>query len=115
MRKLFNDTTVVAATTHMPFELKFDQEVAKGVAFICISIIPLCLCLALPVFLYQIVLEKETRLTETMKINGMRMSNYWIVNFLFSLLFYWITVFFFLACGIWIFKLEIIVNTAFSI
>lgn len=46
------------------------------------------MCMCLPVFLYYIVLEKETRLTEFMKINGLRMKNYWIVNFIFNFILY---------------------------
>lgn len=62
-------------------------------------VFPICLCMGLPVFLYNIVLEKEQRLIETMKINGMRMYNYWTVNFLFNLFFYSITVTIFLVFG----------------
>jgi hypothetical protein len=68
-------------------------------------VMPICLSMALPVFIYQIVLEKETRLIENMKINGMRMSNYWIVNYAFNLGFYLATVILFLIFGIKIFKL----------
>ena len=49
---------------------------------------PLYLSLSLPVFLYTIVLEKEQRLIENMKINGLNMLNYWKVNFTFYFLMY---------------------------
>jgi hypothetical protein len=49
---------------------------------------PLFLSLCLPVFLYTIVLEKEQRLIENMKINGLNMLNYWKVNFIFNFLMY---------------------------
>lgn len=39
----------------------------------------------MPAFLYTIVLEKESRLLENMKINGLQMVNYWIVGFVFNL------------------------------
>jgi hypothetical protein len=61
--------------------------------------------MGLPVFLYQIVLEKENRLIENMKINGMRMSNYWIVNFFFNLGFYCVTALLFMIFGTKVFGL----------
>lgn len=44
------------------------------------SLYPLSLSLLLPVFMYAIVLEKEDRLIEMMKMNGMKIFNYWTVN-----------------------------------
>lgn len=78
-------------------------------------IVPICLSMALPVFIYQIVLEKETRLIENMKINGMKMSNYWIVNFLFNLGFYCATAVLFLIFGIKIFKLQVFSDTSVAV
>lgn len=40
-----------------------------------------------------------------MKINGMRMKNYWIVNYFFNFGFYLATVILFLIFGIKVFKL----------
>ena len=37
-----------------------------------LGVFPSCLAIALPVFLYNLVLEKETKLLQTMKINGMK-------------------------------------------
>ena len=48
-------------------------------------VFPVLFSLSLPVFLYNVVLEKETRLIQNMKINGLQMKNYWIVNSLFNL------------------------------
>jgi ABC-type multidrug transport system ATPase subunit len=67
--------------------------------------------MALPVFIYQIVLEKETRLIENMKINGLKMSNYWIVNYLFNLSFYCATAILFMIFGGKIFKLQVFSDT----
>lgn len=44
---------------------------------------PLSLSLLLPVFLYAIVLEKEERLLQMMKMNGMKMNDYWVMQFIF--------------------------------
>lgn len=78
-------------------------------------VLPICMSMALPVFIYQVVLEKETRLIENMKINGMKMANYWIVNYLFNLGFYCATALLFLFFGIKIFKLQVFSDTAISI
>ena len=54
-------------------------------------VFPVLFSLSLPVFLYNIVLEKESRLIQNMKINGLQMSNYWIVNSIFNMATYLIT------------------------
>jgi hypothetical protein len=56
-----------------------------------LAVFPASLAIALPVFLYNLVLEKETRLLETMKVNGLRMSNYWVINFGFFYLVFLVT------------------------
>lgn len=48
-------------------------------------IFPVALAMSMPAFLYSIVLEKENRLLENMKINGLQMVNYWIVGFFFNM------------------------------
>jgi ABC-2 family transporter protein len=74
-------------------------------------VLPLCMSMGLPVFLYQIVLEKETRLIENMKINGMKMSNYWTVNFIFNLGFYLATALIFMFFGMRVFNLVVFTET----
>eukprot|EP00761_Pharyngomonas_kirbyi_P012678 gb/GECH01012705.1/.p1 GENE.gb/GECH01012705.1/~~gb/GECH01012705.1/.p1 ORF type:complete len:859 (+),score=194.83 gb/GECH01012705.1/:1-2577(+) len=49
---------------------------------------PFILTLLLPVFMYTIVLEKQNRLREMMKLMGMRMYNYWVLTYAFSFLLY---------------------------
>jgi hypothetical protein len=44
---------------------------------------PLALSLNLPIFLYILVLEKENKLVNMMKMNGLKIYNYWIVNIIF--------------------------------
>ena len=45
------------------------------------SLYPLSLSLLLPVFMYSLVLEKEDKLIEMMKMNGLKIVNYWTVIF----------------------------------
>ena len=49
------------------------------------SLYPLSLSLLLPIFMYIIVLEKEEKLLEMMKMNGMKMKDYWLITYLFYL------------------------------
>ena len=74
-------------------------------------VLPICMSMALPVFIYQVVLEKETRLIENMKINGLKMTNYWLVNYLFNLGFYCATALLFMLFGGKIFKLQVFSDT----
>jgi hypothetical protein len=105
MRTLFNDTTVVGGVQFFPFTPNFDAQIQRGLSIICLLVLPICMGMALPVFIYQVVLEKEMRLIENMKINGMKMSNYWIVNYLFNFGFYSATAILFLLFGTKVFKL----------
>ena len=111
MRKIFNETTVIAGVSFFPFLTDVETTVQRILSLICILVLPICMSMGLPVFLYQIVLEKETKLIENMKINGMKMSNYWFVNYVFDLGFYLITTFLFLLFGIKIFTLQIFAET----
>ena len=50
-----------------------------------------------------------------MKINGMRMSNYYIVNYLFNFTFYSMTAALFLLFGNRIFKISVFMETNMSL
>jgi len=63
------------------------------------SLYPLALGLLLPVFMYSIVLEKEERILEMMKMNGLQLNIYWTVNFIFDFVLYTITVLVFMISG----------------
>jgi hypothetical protein len=57
------------------------------------------------------VLEKELRLIENMKINGMKMSNYWLVNYIFNFSFYMLTALLFMLFGVKVFELQLFTDT----
>lgn len=75
-------------------------------------IFPIALSLLFPVMLYGLVLEKEERLLQMMKMNGMKISNYWLVYFIFNFILCTITniVFFFL--GAFALKTEFFLSTS---
>ena len=72
----------------MPFKTMLDLEVNKLINFAGMLVYPIAMVLCLPLFLHNIVSEKETKLIENMKINGLKMRNYWIVNGLYNFAFY---------------------------
>jgi hypothetical protein len=88
---------------------------ARAMSVMGMMVYPICMCMSLPVFLYHIVLEKETRLIETMKINGMRVYNYWIVNFLFNLCIYGVQAVIFLFFGAKVYGLEAFRDTSMAV
>ena len=64
-----------------------------------------------PMFLFNIVNEKEKRLIEIMKINGLKMINYWIVTFTFNYVFTAIIFIFFSFMGKYFFEMSFFQKT----
>lgn len=83
----------------MPFKPNFDLEINRLVNVVGLLVYPFGLCLLLPIMIYSIVIEKEKKLIETMKINGLKMYNYWAINFAFNFGIYCITVAIYYAAG----------------
>lgn len=79
------------------------------------SLYPLALSLLLPIFMYVIVLEKEEKLLEMMKMNGMRMKDYWLMTFLFSLTLTIVTYTLFYLFGYFILGLSFFTETSLSL
>ena len=46
-----------------------------------------------------------------MKINGMKMSNYWLVNYIFNFSFYMLTALLFMLFGVKVFELQLFTDT----
>jgi ABC-type multidrug transport system ATPase subunit len=57
-------------------------------SFMAALLYPLVLSWLLPVFIYNIVLEKQEKLREMMKMMGLKMRNYWIVTFIYDVILY---------------------------
>jgi len=72
----------------MPFTPKVKKEYERLVNCFGNAVYPLLLSLCLPLFLNKIIMEKEQRLIQNMKINGLQMVNYWITNGVCNFLFY---------------------------
>lgn len=71
IRSIFNDTHILAGQQFMPFIPQVKKELFKVLSTIGVYMYPVVMSLGMPAFLYTIVLEKEMRLLENMKINGM--------------------------------------------
>ena len=89
-----------------------DAFVASLLNTISALVFPLGLSLLFPVFLYSLVLEKEQRLVQMMKMNGMRITNYWFVYFIFSMLLCLVTNLVFFLMGAFVLKTQFFEKTS---
>jgi ABC-type multidrug transport system ATPase subunit len=62
--------------------------------------------------MYSVVLEKEEKLQDFMKMNGMMITNYWIVSFFFNFFIYAVTVTVFMIFGLLVVKLQFFYQTS---
>ena len=107
----FQNTTVLVGINSYPYELNIEFLMGKTDAAETAYLIPFCLCLGLPVFMYSLVLEKEKLLVENMKINGLNLQNYWFVNFVFNYGYYSVTMILFYGFGKYVFKMIVFEKT----
>jgi len=99
----------------MPFVGEDKAFVMRIISITGATLFPLALGLLLPIFMYVIVLEKEEKLLEMMKMNGMRMRDYWFMTFLFSLTLTIITYSLFFMFGYFVLRLSFFTETSFSL
>ena len=64
INKLFPDTYIFTGVMFMPIQPSFDEEIMRLINLLGAGLFPISLCLLLPVFIYNIVLEKESKLIE---------------------------------------------------
>lgn len=108
IKKLYN-VTLVTGFNYFPFKFDMQEKVNRFVDGVNAMVVPIGLVMGFPVFLLRIVVEKEKKLIEIIKINGFQMTNYWIVNYAFNLIYFWFTMIFYIMMGIYVFDM-----TAFS-
>jgi ABC-type multidrug transport system ATPase subunit len=111
-RTLFNSTEILTLVQYMPIQLEAKAELDRLLNILGASLYPIALSLLLPVFMYSIVLEKEEKLQDFMKMNGMKIINYWVVGFCFNFAIYSITVFIFMIFGLVIVQLQFFSETS---
>lgn len=102
---------IMSGVQYMPVQDQDKGWLMKLINIAGASLFPLSLSLLLPVFMYSIVLEKEERLLEMMKMNGLKMRNYWLVSFVFNFSLYIIMTAIFFLFGNVLLKLSFFTET----
>ena len=69
---------------YMPFKGEDVALLDKTVNVVGSGLYPLGLSLLLPLFLYAIISEKEDKLIEAMRMNGLDIRYYWVSTFIFN-------------------------------
>ena len=112
--KLYPNLTIVSGLQLMPIRLDDnEQNIQRVINIVGSMFYPLSVSLLMPLYMYNIIIEKEKQLIEIMKINGLKMRNYWISNFIFNYIIYAITMVFFLLFGMFVFSLNLFTETSF--
>jgi len=100
-KNFFDDVFIMSGVQLMPLNENDNQDNIQRIINVAgVTIYPVAISLLMPLFMYTIVLEKESKLIEIMKINGMKMKNYWLSNFTFNLILYAATIIVFNLFGI---------------
>ena len=97
----------------MPFNIKMNKEFSRLTNFLGVMVFPICLSFAMPIFLYNLVLEKELKLLENMKINGLQIQTYWKVQGCYNLALFLSTVILFMFSGRYVFHISFFEETSF--
>ena len=114
IKYLFPNVTVISGIQLMPIALDDNEEnIQRILNVVGIIFYPMAVSLLMPLFMYNIVIEKERQLIEIMRINGLKMRNYWISYFIFNYILYLITIFFFIIFGTYVFGLNLFRETSF--
>lgn len=96
---------------YMPFDGQDTSMLDKTVNVVGSGLYPLGLSLLLPLFLYAIVSEKEEKLIEIMRMNGLNIKYYWVSTFIFNFCLSLITFFIFFAFGRYVLALTFFTQT----
>ena len=79
------DVFLLSGVMHMPSVEDTSFYLQKAISLTGSFLYPVALSLLLPIFLSSLVLEKEEGLRGMMKMNGLKMRNYWIVHYIWNL------------------------------
>lgn len=115
MRATNSSYWLISATQSMPSITEESQIIMGLISIIGGSLYPFALSILLPVYMFTLVLEKEERLQEMMKMNGMQMKYYWLVNYCFFLFLYIVAVALFYLFGLFVLNISFFTNTNFWI
>lgn len=107
------DLFIISAVQVMPFTSNSSDILKNLINFLGSILYPVSISLLMPMFMYTIVLEKEFRLIEIMKINGLKMTYYWTSLFIQNFIIYFITIILFVVFGNFIYKFFPLYQTSF--
>jgi len=85
----------------------------RPTAVVASGIYPFSISLLIPFFMYIIIKDKEKKIIQLLKINGVKMRYYWISNFIIHYIIYLILVIFYIVFDIFIFQLNFLRKTSF--
>jgi len=111
LQTLHPDVYMISGSQAMPLSSSDGLFASQINALVGAAVYPLAISLLLPIFMYGIIHEKEERLREIMKMNGLKMINYWIANYLWCLCLYIIAVSLFFIFGRFILKTDFFTET----
>lgn len=83
LRTFDDNLWLVSGIQYMPITIEQDAFVKNVLSITGASLFPLALSLLLPIFMHSIVSEKEEKLLEIMRMNGMKMTPYWAATLTF--------------------------------
>lgn len=104
---------IVSGIQLMPFELNNDDNISRLINLAGATFYPLAISLLMPLFMYTIVLEKESKLVEIMKINGMKMTYYWLSLLVFDYGIYFCTFIMYFIFGAYIYSFGLFYQTSY--
>ncbi len=112
IKNFFEDVVIISGVQIMPYSPDDGGENIQRIINIAGSTFyPMAISLLMPLFMYTIVLEKESKLIEIMKINGLKMRFYWLANFIFNFVMYLVTMLIFNLVGGFALKLSLFTDT----
>ena len=76
-------------------------------------LLPFAFSFLLPVYAYALTYEKQEKLREMMKMNGLHMGYYWLINFLYNMVLYIIVALLVMLIGA-AFRLNFFISTRFQ-
>jgi hypothetical protein len=102
---------LVSGIQHMPKGPESANYLSKILNIMGTCLYPLALSLMLPVYLYTLVLEKEEKIKAMMKMNGLKMKYYWIVNYFWFVFLYCLVALLFFVIGYYQIRLPFFLDT----
>ena len=106
-----DDIFLMSGSQVMPMTTSGDAIMSNLMNIVGATLYPIALSLLLPVFMYGVVVEKEERLREIMKMSGLKIANYWAANYVWCTCMYVVSTFIFNIFGKYILAVDFFTKT----